>query len=79
MPPQGMLTSLQGYPEDVYSVAWSPDGKTLASGSRDRELDSGSPPRANCWPVGRDILALFTALRGVRTARPWPPALVTRQ
>src|SRR6516162_5126562 len=29
------LASLQGYTGDVYSVAWSPDGKTLATGSDD--------------------------------------------
>src|SRR4029077_20112243 len=29
-------TSLEGYTGDVYSIAWSPDGKSLATGSDDR-------------------------------------------
>ena len=32
------LASLQGYTGDVYSVAWSPDGKTLATGSDDQTV-----------------------------------------
>ena len=33
-----LLTSLQGHTDSVWSVAWSPDGKTLASGSRDQTV-----------------------------------------
>ena len=33
-----MLASLQGHTGDVYSIAWSPNGKTLASGSGDRTV-----------------------------------------
>jgi len=29
---------LQGHTGDVHSVAWSPDGKTLASGSNDKTV-----------------------------------------
>ena len=31
-------TSLEGYTGDVYSIAWSPNGKTLATGSDDRTV-----------------------------------------
>jgi WD40 repeat protein len=31
-------TSLEGYTGDIYSIAWSPDGKTLATGSDDRTV-----------------------------------------
>ena len=31
-------TSLEGHTGDVYSIAWSPDGKTLATGSDDRTV-----------------------------------------
>ena len=31
-------TSLEGYTGDVYSIAWSPDGKTLATGSHERTV-----------------------------------------
>ena len=30
--------SLEGYSGDVYSIAWSPNGKTLATGSDDRTV-----------------------------------------
>jgi WD40 repeat protein len=33
-----MLVSMQGHTGDVRSIAWSPDGKTLASGSDDRTV-----------------------------------------
>ena len=31
-------TSLEGYTGDVYSIAWSPNGKTLATGSDDQTV-----------------------------------------
>ena len=33
-----LLSTLQGHTGEVYSVAWSPDGKTLASGSSDQTV-----------------------------------------
>ena len=33
-----LLSSSQGHTDAVYSVAWSPDEKTLASGSRDHTV-----------------------------------------
>jgi WD40 repeat protein len=33
-----LLATLQGHTGAVYSITWSPDGKTLASGSGDRTV-----------------------------------------
>ena len=49
-----MLTSLEGHTGDVYSVAWSPNGKTLASGSGDRTV--------KLWDVATG--KLLASLRG---------------
>jgi WD40 repeat protein len=35
---QKEVTTLRGYRSDVYSIAFSPDGKYLASGSADRTV-----------------------------------------
>jgi WD40 repeat protein len=35
---QKEVTTLQGYSLDVHSIAFSPDGKYLASGSRDNTV-----------------------------------------
>jgi WD40 repeat protein len=32
--------SLEGYTGDVYSIAWSPNGKILATGSDDRTVST---------------------------------------
>jgi WD40 repeat protein len=33
-----LLSNFRGHTGGVYTVAWSPDGKTLASGSDDRTV-----------------------------------------
>ena len=45
-----LLLTLQGNTDAVMSVAWSPDGKTLASGSGDDTV--------KLWEVARDKLLL---------------------
>ena len=53
-----LLATFQGHEGSVYSVAWSPDGKTLASGSADKTV--------KLWEAATGkLLATF---RGVRRA-----------
>ena len=49
-----LLSSLRGHTGGVYTVAWSPDGKTLASGSDDRTVSFGVPLQARNAPRGRN-------------------------
>ena len=54
------LATLEGHADVVYSVAFAPDGKTLASGSGDGTVklwEKGKPRMERGWP------------RGVATAR----------
>ena len=48
-------TSLEGYTGDVYSIAWSPNGKILATGSDDRTVKLWDAATANCWQTYRAI------------------------
>ena len=64
---------LRGHDDGVHGVAWSPDGRRLATGSRDRtvriwDADSGGELavlRGHAWRVRR--------WRGRRTDGGWPP------
>ena len=69
-----MLASLQGYTEDVYSVAWSQDAKTLASVLVTGRLDFGMLPRANCWPAIFFFFFFFFFFFGDRTVKLWDVA-----
>jgi WD40 repeat protein len=61
------LASLEGHTGDVYSVAWSPDGKMLASGSKDKTVklwDASTGRRTFSpwvWPAGGNALEIQTS------------------
>ena len=39
-----LLKTMQGHKDCIYSVAWSPDGKLIASGSYDKMVKLGMLP-----------------------------------
>jgi WD40 repeat protein len=57
---------LQGHTGNVYSIAWSPNGKTLASGSGDRTV--------KLWDIatGKLLSSLWGHTGGVYTVA-WSP------
>ena len=67
---------LTGHTDGVYSVAFSPDGKTLASGSRDKSvrLWDVASHRQIGLPTHRPHRWRATRWRSAPTARPWPAA-----
>ena len=72
---------LTGPTSTVDSVAFSPDGQTLAAGSDDQGLavephQPGPPHPARPAP-DRPQRTLSTRWRSARTGRPWPPAATT--
>ena len=67
-----LLATLQGHTDSVSSVAWSPDGKTLASGSGDKTVKLWEAATGKLLATLQGHTDAFRAWPGVRTERPWP-------
>ena len=71
---------LTGHAGGVFAVAFSPDGKTLASGNSDGTITLWNV--ATDRPIGGPLTGHAGGSprwRSARTARPWPPATATAQ
>src|SRR5262249_24393553 len=65
-----LLASLPGHDKRIWTLAFSPDGRTLASASWDgrvRLWDLGAPPHPSLSPEGRGKGAGREAVRPIRT------------
>src|SRR5947208_15642656 len=64
-PPTGMVATLKGHTEALYAVAFSPDGKLIATGSFDKTVRlwdlSGKQLRTLNGPAGHQNLVLAVA------------------
>jgi hypothetical protein len=73
------IAVMTGHTEAVGSVAFSPDGKTLASGSDDQTVRLWDV--ASHRPIGSPLTGPMPSSRwrSARTAEPWPAAAPTRR
>ena len=47
-----MVSRVQGHSQEVCGLAWSPDGRTLASGGNDNLLNLWSAEGGECYSGG---------------------------
>ena len=77
--PSHCVSSVQAHSQEICGLAWSPDGRYLASGGNDNVLNIWSPEASGqCYPGPGPALALTSHQAAVKAVAwcPWQPNIL---